>query len=83
MTEAAADRTGEAERGSRPPQPERLDMVLRRLGFVPDAEDRLRRLELGLGFLCEELGQVYERFNATVDRLVEVEASLGRLRRGR
>ncbi len=77
MTEAAADRTGEAESGSRSPEPERLDMVLRRLGFVPDTEDRLRRLELAVGTISQSFARELEGRAEDRERIEALEKAVG------
>ncbi len=60
--------------------PERLDSILRRVGLMPDAEDRLRRLELFLAETVESLCTEIERGTALQQRVEELEGSLGRLR---
>ncbi len=60
--------------------PERLDSILRRVGLISDAEDRLRRLELFLAETVESLCTEIERGVALQQRVEELEGSLGRLR---
>ena len=64
-------------------EPERLDAILRRMGLVPDGEDRIRRLELVAAELAQMLAEEIEARVSLERRVQEMEASLGRLRRGR
>jgi uncharacterized coiled-coil protein SlyX len=66
--------------GKKRPNPERIDSTLRRLGFVPDAEDRIRRLELAVATLAEDLAEMLELLTKLRHEIHETDASLGRLR---
>ncbi len=70
MTEAAADRTGEAESGSRSPEPERLDMVLR-------AGDRIRRLELAVGTIALDFARELQGRAEDRERIEALEKAVG------
>jgi hypothetical protein len=61
---------------------ERLDSILRALGFLPGTEERLRRLEFAVGELLETWAETLESQAALQKRVEELERSLGRLRRG-
>jgi len=55
-------------------KPERIDRILARMGLLPDAEDRIRRLELSHAYAMELL-------DAALVRIDELEAAHARLRR--
>ena len=61
-------------------EPEPIGDLLRRMGFLPDAEDRLRRLELVVAELAKMLAAEIDHGVDLELRLLEAEESLGRLR---
>ena len=58
-------------------QSERLDAILRRLGFTPDVEDRLRTLELALACVAQDLANEIGLRLDLAQRVQELEKRLG------
>ena len=80
MRPDSTDSCTESHQKSHHPEPERLDTILRRMGLAPDAEDRLRRLELGLATVADSVARDIQARTDLEHRVAELEASLVQLR---
>ena len=64
---------------AKPREPEHVGAILRSLGFAPDTEDRLRRLELAVAELAETWAEMIERQAALRERVEKLEIRDGAL----